>query len=121
MNYDPVLSKSISQDVSATESLDVLDKIIYIYISVYIQVHRSLSVRFIVIIVRFQVTIAMSCRSVNIHERKLRSRSRKSELHSVSMYHACFTNIDNIVTDLPGNSSVNTVQHATIEEAVFSM
>jgi hypothetical protein len=31
----------------------------------------------------------------------------------------------NIVTDLnsalPGNSSVNTVQHTTIEEAVFSM
>jgi hypothetical protein len=33
--------------------------------------------------------------------------------------------LHNIVTDLvnalPGNSSVNTVQHATIEEAVFSM
>jgi hypothetical protein len=32
---------------------------------------------------------------------------------------------DNIVTDLinvlPGNSSVNTVQHATIEEAIFSV
>jgi hypothetical protein len=32
---------------------------------------------------------------------------------------------DGIVTDLiitlPGNSSVNTVQHATIDEAVFSM
>jgi hypothetical protein len=32
---------------------------------------------------------------------------------------------DNIVTDLmnelPGNSSVNTVQHAAIEEAVFSV
>jgi hypothetical protein len=31
----------------------------------------------------------------------------------------------NIVTDLinglPGNSSVNTVQHATVDEAVFSM
>jgi hypothetical protein len=32
---------------------------------------------------------------------------------------------NNIVTDsinaLPGNSSVNTVQHATVEEAVFSV
>jgi hypothetical protein len=33
--------------------------------------------------------------------------------------------VDGIVTDLmnalPGNSSVNTAQHATIEEAVFSV
>jgi hypothetical protein len=33
--------------------------------------------------------------------------------------------VDNIVTDLinvlPGDTSVNTVQHATIDEAVFSM
>jgi hypothetical protein len=40
---------------------------------------------------------------------------------------AAFTaaNMENIVKDLinalPGNSSVNTVQHATIDEAVFSM
>jgi hypothetical protein len=36
-----------------------------------------------------------------------------------------FINLPNIVTDLinalPGNRSVNTVQHATIDEAVFPM
>jgi hypothetical protein len=37
----------------------------------------------------------------------------------------CINTTNNIVTDfsnaLPGNSSVNTVQHITIEEAVFSV
>jgi hypothetical protein len=44
---------------------------------------------------------------------------QRDMIHSEAM-----TTID-IVTDLinalPGNSSVNTVQHATIDEAVFSM
>jgi hypothetical protein len=34
MNYDVMLSKSISQDISATKSLDELDKIVYIRIHI---------------------------------------------------------------------------------------
>jgi hypothetical protein len=30
-------------------------------------------------------------------------------------------NVTDLINALPGNSSVNTVQHATIDEAVFSM
>jgi hypothetical protein len=29
--------------------------------------------------------------------------------------------VTDVVNELPGNSSVNTVQHTTIEEAIFSM
>jgi hypothetical protein len=32
-----------------------------------------------------------------------------------------YNNVTDLVNALPGNSSVNTVQHATIEEAVFSV
>jgi hypothetical protein len=41
INYNAVLSKSISQDVSATKSLDELDKIMYIHIRIYIRIQVS--------------------------------------------------------------------------------
>jgi hypothetical protein len=35
--------------------------------------------------------------------------------------YSCLDSVTDLVNALPGNSSVNTVQHATIEEAMFSV
>jgi hypothetical protein len=37
------------------------------------------------------------------------------------VYYLIYYNITDLINALPGNSSINTVQHATIDEAVFSM
>jgi hypothetical protein len=37
------------------------------------------------------------------------------------MFILTFVIVKDLINALPGNSSVNTVQHATIEEAVFSV
>jgi hypothetical protein len=50
--------------------------------------------------------------------------SKDRTLHLVLVYKFIFTthnNVMNLSKALPGNSSVNTVQHATVEGAVFSV
>jgi hypothetical protein len=54
--------------------------------------------------------------SVNAVMQFMREVSTSRENDTKSVYISM-----NLIRALPGNSSVNTVQHATIDEAVFSM
>jgi hypothetical protein len=42
-------------------------------------------------------------------------------LHTILFLKIHFGNVTDSINTLPVNSSVNTVQHATVDEAVFSM
>jgi hypothetical protein len=47
--------------------------------------------------------------------------SLKVAKQNIWIYKDTIYNVTDLINALPGNSSVNTVQHATIEEAVFSV